>query len=141
MKRIFFYSFEDSFFCHFTFFVQWPKIVQEHLLCNFKALLNVWQPDLWNFSTAELMVLNMNSDSSYLKIQTHEISPPICQFCQGEMWTFSAFCCLCCSFLSGWVEVPQRNHLGAGSAALCRLLVLKEDSLCLPRFSPAPSST
>lgn len=90
----------------------------------------------------ELLHCRIDSPEHELKQQLPEKSrhmtfhPPICQFFQGEMWTFSAFCCVCCSFLSGWVEPPQKNHLGADSMALCRHRVSKRKQLKPPQILP-----
>lgn len=91
----------------------------------------------------ELLHCRIDGPEHELKHQLPEKSrhmtfhPPICQFLQGEMWTFSAFCCVHCSFLSGWVEPPQKNHLGADSMALCRHRVSKRKQFKPPHILPA----
>lgn len=90
----------------------------------------------------ELLHCRIDGPEHELKHQLPEKSrhmtfhPPICQFLQAEMWTFSAFCCVCPSFLSGWVEPPQKNHLGADSMALCRHRVSKRKQLKPPQILP-----
>lgn len=130
--------FEDSFFCLFSFFVQWLKMFKN----IFFATSRHCSKATWFI---ELLHCRIDGPEHELKQQLPEnldmTFHPQFVVLQGEMWTFSAFCCVYCSFLSGWVEPPQKNHLGADSMALYRHRVSKRKQLMPPQILPAPGLT